>query len=174
MSESRLEADQPDEHDGIVLRASTTKWMWVLIGSVAIAMFGGSLALSQLTGVIAKALGWMLVASFGFCAFVAVRELRAPGSLWISSESIEVHSRGRLTTYALAHCSRFTTWRNPSKGTTIVVFDYSLDGDTDLARMNRQLMGGSRCLIEPYGVPTESLVDLLNQARTAGSDEPEP
>ena len=166
-----------DDHDGdhdhgaIVLRASGAKWVWVLIGSLAFALFGAALALSVQTGVFAKGIGWVLLLMFGFCAVVSVRELRAPGSLAITKHEIDIIRRGRLTTFALADCGPFSAWRSPSKGTIMVVFDYVPDGDTDLARMNRQLMGGSRALIDAYGVSTDQLVELLNQARAAGLAE---
>jgi hypothetical protein len=168
VSEDFENFEDDDTPDQIILRASAGKWVWVLIGSLVFAMFGGGIALSAKTGVVAKGLGWFLVVLFGLCVVVALRELRAPGSLTISRRAIEVISRGRLTSFALADCSRFSAWRNPSRGNVVVVFDYSADGDTDLARMNRQLMGGSRSLMDGYGLSTESLVDLLNQARAAG------
>ena len=172
--------ERDDERDGhtdaqswIVLRASAARWVWVLIGSLAFALFGGAMLASARTGVVAKGIGVVLLVLFGFCAVVALREMRAPGSLTVSRDEIMMVSRGRLTSFAMADCGPFRTWRNPSRGTTHVVFDYSADGDTELARTNRQLMGGSRSLHEGYGVSTESLVDLLNQARTAGSGDRE-
>ncbi|MCU1365682.1 MAG: hypothetical protein JWN39_1321 [Ilumatobacteraceae bacterium] len=161
-------SDDEDRGGSIVLRASAARWVWTLIGSLAFALFGGAMILSELTGAVAKGIGVVLFVLFGLCALVALREMRAPGSLTISRDDMNIVSRGRLTTFALADCSRFWTWRNPSRGSTHVVFDYAGDPDTELTRTNRKLMGGSRSLHESYGVSTESLVDLLNQARTAG------
>lgn len=161
-------SDDEDCDGLIVLRASAGRWVWTLIGSLAFAMFGGAMILSEHTGAVAKGIGVVLLALFGFCAVVALREMRAPGSLMLSRHQMNIVSRGRLTTFALAECSRFSTWRNPSRGSTHVVFDYAGDPDTEVSRTNRRLMGGSRSLHESYGVSTESLVDLLNEARTAG------
>ena len=161
-------SDDADRDEQIVLRASAARWVWVLIGSLAFAMFGGAMSLGERTGAVAKGIGVVLLVLFGFCTIVALREMRAPGSLTITRHEMNIVSRGRLTTFALADCGRFSIWRNPSRGSTHVVFDYSADPDTDLNRANRRLMGGSRSLHESYGVSAESLVDLLNQARSAG------
>lgn len=152
-----------------MLRASAGKWVWVLIGALVFATFGAGLALSARTGTVAKVLGWGVVALFGFCVVIAIREMRAPGSLTISTQSIDVINRGRLSSFALADCSSFSAWRNPSTGNTMVVFDHAPDADTDVTRRNRDVMGGSRALVGEYGVSAHVLVDLLNQARAAGA-----
>ena len=158
-----------DEIDRVVLRASAARWVWILIGSMVFLAFGGGMAFSDRTGAAAKGIGWFLVAVFGFCAVVALRQLVSPGSLTISRTSIDMIRHGRLTTFELAGCSRFTTWRNPTRGVTTVVFDYRPDPDTETNRTNREIMGGSRSLPDSYGLSAQALADLLNDARAAGA-----
>lgn len=169
--ESGREPEQPDEIDRIVLRASGGRWVWILIGSMAFVAFGGGMALSARTGGVAKGIGWFIIVLFGFCAAVALRQLVSPGSMTISRTSIDVIRHGRLTTFALADCGPFTTWRNPSRGTTCVVFDHFPDPDTEVTHTNRAVMGGSRSLPDSYGLPAQGLADLLNEARAAGAAE---
>ena len=159
----------PDEIDRVVLRASAARWVWILIGSMVFLAFGGGMALSARTGAAAKGIGWFIVVVFGFCAVVALRQLVSPGSLTISRTSIDMIRHGRLTTFDLADCGRFTTWRNPSRGTTTVVFDHVPDPDTEVTRTNRAVMGGSRSLPDSYGLSPQTLADLLNEARAAGA-----
>jgi hypothetical protein len=169
--------DAPDEeivhefHDGadapdcIVLRASSGKWVWVLIGSLVFLTFGAGLALGARTGAIAKGLGVVLIVMFGWCAVIALRQLMTPGALVITRLGFQVIGRGRVRSFAFAECGRFSVWRNPSRGSTMVVFDHVDDVD-DLARMNRQLMGASRSLSESYGLPSQALADLLDDVRS--------
>lgn len=169
--------DAPDEeivhefHDGadapacIVLRASSGKWVWVLIGSLVFLTFGAGLALGARTGAIAKGLGIVLIVMFGWCAVIALRQLMTPGALVITRLGFQVIGRGRVRSFAFADCGRFSVWRNPSRGSTMVVFDHVDDID-DLARMNRQLMGASRSLPESYGLPSQALADLLDDVRS--------
>jgi energy-coupling factor transporter transmembrane protein EcfT len=151
--------------DGIVLRESATRWVWVLVGSVAFAALGAALALAAHAGVVAIIIGVLMVLLFGFCAVVAVRQLLNPGWLVVSGTAIEVVHRGRTTTFAYKDCGPFTTWRNPSRGTVSVVFDYAPDGDSEINRTNRRLMGGSRSLFDNYGMSPEALAKLLNDVR---------
>jgi hypothetical protein len=160
---------EPDDVDRVVLRASAARWVWILIGSMVFFAFGGGMALSERTGAAAKGIGWCLVVVFGFCAVVALRQLVSPGSLTISRTTIDMIRHGRLTTFELADCGRFTTWRNPSRGTTTVVFDHLPDPDTEVTRTNRTVMGGSRSLPDSYGLSAQALADLLNEARAAGA-----
>jgi hypothetical protein len=162
-----VDGDADDAGDRIVLRSSVAKWVWVLIGSLVFATFGGGMAFGERTGVVAAGIGWVLIALFGFCAFTALRQVVAPGSLLVSRTSIDVVSPRRHTSFAVADCGPFLVWRNPSHGTTMVVFDYARDGDSELARQNRHLMGGSRSLPGNYGVSAQDLADLLNDVRAA-------
>jgi hypothetical protein len=162
-----VDGDGADPGDRIALRASASKWVWVLIGSLVFATFGGGLIVGERTGGVAKGIGWILVVMFGFCAFTALRQVVAPGSLLVSRSSIDVVSQRRHTSFAVADCGPFMVWRNPSHGSTMVVFDYAADGDTELAVQNRQLMGGSRSLPGNYGVSAQDLADLLNDVRGA-------
>ncbi|HRE01683.1 MAG TPA: hypothetical protein PLV68_10310 [Ilumatobacteraceae bacterium] len=157
-------APLPD--DRIALRANATKWVWVTLGSLVFVLAGGVMVLSETTGGVAKALGWVLVLLFGMCLVVALRQMINPGALIIGSDSIETLARRRLTTYELRQCGPFGTWRNPSRNSWHVVFDYRQDSDDDpIHRANRQLMGGSRVLFEHYGVPAEELAEMLERAR---------
>ena len=164
---------ESEQEDRVVLRASAAKWVWILIGSMVFLAFGAGMAFSDQTGTAAKAIGWFLVVLFGFCAVVALRQLVSPGSLTISRTTIDMIRNGRLTTFELADCSRFTTWRNPSRGVTTIVFDHLPDPDTDVTRTNREVMGGSRSLPDSYGLSAQALADLLNEARAAGLAEPD-
>lgn len=159
--------DENDAGDRIVLRTSAAKWVWVLIGSLVFATFGGGMAFGERTGVVAKGIGWGLIALFGFCAFTALRQFVAQGSLLVSRTSIDIVSSRRHTSFAVADCGPFLVWRNPTQGSTMVVFDYARDDDSELNRQNRHLMGGSRSLPGNYGVSTQNLADLLNDVRTA-------
>lgn len=157
--------DEPDAADRIVLRASAMRWVWTLIGSMVFATLGAGMALGEGTGVVARGIGWLLIGLFGFCGLVSLRQILNPGSLVVSRDGIDMIHRGRLATFSMNDCGRFTTWLNPSRGTTSVVFDYALDGDTELNRTNRRLMGGSRSFSDSYGLPAEVLAKLLNDAR---------
>jgi len=157
--------DRSDEVDHIVLRASAVRWLWTLVGSAVFVAFGAGIALGARTGAVAKGIGWVLIVVFGSCALVALRQLTSPGSLTINPTSLDVIRHGRLTTFELAECGPFSTWRNPSRGTTMVVFDYRLDPDTELNRTNRAVMGGSRSLPDSYGLSASALAGLLNEAR---------
>jgi hypothetical protein len=159
--------DDASASDRIVLRASATRWMWSLIGSMVIITFGAGMGLGARTGVVGRGLGWFLVALFGFCAVVALRGVLDPGSLVISRSEIDMVRRGRLTTFALADCGRFKTWLNPNRGSAMVVFDYAPDGDSELHRANRRLMGGSRALSDSYGLSADALAKMLNDVRRA-------
>ena len=161
------EYDDGDAGDRIVLRSSAASWVWVLIGSLVFATFGGGMAFGERTGAVAKGIGWALIALFGFCAFTALRQVVAPGSLLVSRTSIDIVGPRRHTSFAIADCGPFLVWRNPSRGTTMVVFDYAQDGETELARQNRALMGGSRSLPGNYGVSAQDLAALLNDVRNA-------
>ena len=164
--ESRREFDDgADAPDSIVLRASSGKWVWVLIGSLVFLTFGAGLALGAQTGAIAKGLGVVLIVMFGGCALVALRQLTTPGALVITRLGFQVIGRGRVRLFAFADCGRLSVWRNPSRGSTMVVFDHVDDVD-DLARMNRQLMGASRSLPDSYGLSTKALADLLEDVRS--------
>jgi len=163
----------PEGADRVVLRASAAKWVWILIGSMVFLAFGAGMAFSDRTGAAAKAIGWFLVVMFGFCAVIALRQLVSPGSLTITSTTVDMIRNGRLTSFELVDCSRFTTWRNPSRGVTTVVFDYLPDPDTEVTRTNREVMGGSRSLPDSYGLSAQALADLLNEARAAGLAEPD-
>jgi hypothetical protein len=149
----------------LMLRESPTRWVWVLVGSVAFAALGAALAVAAQAGVVAIVIGSLMVVLFGFCAVVAVRQLLNPGWLAITGTAIDVVHHGRTTTFALKDCGPFSTWRNPSRGTVSVVFDYAPDGDTEINRTNRRLMGGSRSLFDNYGMSPEDLADLLNDVR---------
>ena len=180
--------DEPDDdHEGdhefaapdhLVLRASTTRWVWVLIGSMVFVTIGGGMAFGVTTGVVAHAFGACTAVLFGFCAIVAIRQILNPGSLVISRDAIQMIRRGHVTIFGVKDCGRFTTWRNPSRGTVSVVFDYAPDGDTELNRTNRRLMGGSRSISDNYGLTPEALAHLLNEVRDAatagGVDGPTP
>lgn len=157
-----------EEHnagDHIVLRASAMRWVWVLIGSMVFVTLGVGMALGAETGVGGKVIGWLIALPFGFCAIVGLRQIVQPGSLAVGRTTIDMIRRGRLTTFELAACGRFSVWRNPSRGSSFVVFDYTLDGDTELHRANRQLMGGSRLLTDNYGMSADDLATLLNDVR---------
>ena len=160
------DADEGDDRaDRIVLRASAFRWVWVLIGSMAFVAFGVALALGAETSGVAQVIGWILVLLFVFCAVVALRQMIDPGSLVISRTTIDMLRRGRLTSFEFADCGEFTTWRNPSRGTTFVVFDHLPDGDTEIHRANRHAMGGTRLFIDNYGMSPDALADLLNSVR---------
>ncbi|MCU1392281.1 MAG: hypothetical protein JWM34_709 [Ilumatobacteraceae bacterium] len=165
--------DGLDDEEGVVLRASSSRWVWSLIGSLVFLTFGAALTFSVHTGAVAKIIGGIIFATFAFCAFVAVRELAAPGSLVVTRTSVDMLTMRRHTSFALTDCSEFTTWRNPSRGTTSVVFDYAPDGDTELARENRRLMGGSRSIPDTFGVPAADLARLLNEAWAASRRDAE-
>lgn len=156
-----------NEPDRIVLQASAQKWIWVLIGSLVIVTFGVGMALGASTSGVAKGIGIVAAVFFGFCAFVALRQILAPGSLTITHTSIAIISSGRLTSFELADCGPFSAWRDPSRGTVRVVFDHHPDDDTPVTRMNRQLTGSSRSLPETYGASAEELATLLEGVRLA-------
>lgn len=162
-----MTTDDDDDDDRIVLRSSASSWVWVLIGSLVFATFGAGMALGERTGTVAKGIGWVLIGLFGFCAFTALRQIVAPGALLVSRTSIDVVSSRRHASFAVAECGAFTVWRNPSRGSTMVVFDYAPDGATPLAEENRRLMGGSRSLPGNFGVSPQDLAELLNGVRTA-------
>ncbi len=166
------ELDDEGDSDGIALRASSMRWVWVLIGSMAFTTFGVALALGARTGIVANVIGGLLAIGFGYAAIVAIRQLLNPGALVVTGDAIEMLHRGRLTTFALADCGPFLTWRNPSSGTISVVFDYRPDEDNDTNRTNRRVMGGSRSLFENYGVSTDALADILNGVRNGTVDGP--
>jgi len=160
------------EDDGtelIVLRASAARWLWVLIGSMVLVTFGAGLGFSARAGIIGNVIGAIIAVVFGYCAVVALRQILDPGSLAIERLAFSVNRRRSSTKFAFADCSRFTTWRNPSRGGTWVVFDYAPDDDTPVHRANRHLMGGSRAINENYGVTPEDLAELLNKIRNAAT-----
>lgn len=150
-----------------MLRASSQRWIWVLIGSVVFVALGTGIALGNRTGAVATVIGVVIALFFGFCAAVALRQILSPGSLLISRTSIVVSAPGRATVFDLSECGSFRTWRNPSRGNVIVVFDYQPDGDTDLALANRELTGASRSLPDTYGVAAQELAAMLESVRIA-------
>jgi len=152
--------------DRLVLRASAMRWVWVIIASMVFVALGAAMALGESTSGVAQLIGWLLVVAFGFCAFVAVRQMVNPGSLVVSRTTIDMLHRGRLASFDFSDCGPFTTWRNPSRGQVYVVFDHRPDGDSELNRTNRRLMGGSRLLSDNYGMSAETLADLLEGVRT--------
>jgi hypothetical protein len=160
---------EPPEEEGepprIVLRANSGKWVLILLGSLAFVLLGGAMALGAATSGLAKAIGGVLVVLFGFCAVTALRQILVPAVLVIGPEAFELIGRGRHTTFPFDECGRFMTWRNPSNAQTLVVFDFAGDGDTELARQNRALTGGSRSLPANYGVTADELARLLNDLR---------
>ena len=170
-SAESAEADADTSLDRIVLRASAIKWVWVFIGSMVFVTLAAGVALRAEAPLFAQTAGGAIALLFGFCAFVAVRQFLNPGSLVISRVAIDMIRRGRMTSFAFHDCGRFTTWLNPSRGNSMVVFDYRPDADTELHRTNRLLMGGSRSLTDNYGMSPESLAELLNQIRDRRPDE---
>jgi hypothetical protein len=141
--------------------------MWPLIGSIVFVLIGAAMVLGETTHWLGKSIGAALVVVFGGCGIVAGREIVAPGALIISRRELQVMNLRRHTTFDLADCGHFAPWDNPGRGASVVVFDYARDGDSDLARENRHLMGGSRALPDNYGLRPEDLADLLNDARAA-------
>lgn len=143
-----------DEPDGIVLRASAQRWIWVLIGSFVFVALGAGIALGNRVGAVATVIGAVVVILFGICAVVALRQILSPGSLLITRTSIVVSAGGRLTTFEMADCGPFTAWRDPSRGNVMVVFEHLPTG-------------ASRSLPETYGVPPQELADLLESIRAS-------
>ena len=146
--------EQPGEPDRILLRASSQRWIWVLIGSAVFVALGAGIALGNRVGIIATVIGAAMAILFGVCAAIALRQILSPGSLLITKTEIVVSAGGRLTTYQLAECGPFTAWRNPSRGNVIVTFEH-------------RPAGASRSLPETYGVSASELADLLESIRTA-------
>ncbi|MEO6125340.1 MAG: hypothetical protein ABIR32_16675 [Ilumatobacteraceae bacterium] len=159
------EGEPAEPEDRIVLRASALRWVWVLIGSMVFVALGAGIALGAKTGIVAQVIGGTIAVVFGFCAVVGVRQMLQPGSLAVGRSSIDMIRRGRLTTYEFVDCGRFTVWRNSSRGSSFVVFDYTPDGDTELHRANRQMMGGTRLFTDNYGISADDLATMLNDVR---------
>jgi hypothetical protein len=141
--------------DRILLRASSQRWIWVLIGSFVFVALGAGIALGNRVGAVATVIGGLIAVLFGACAVIALRQILTPGSLLITKTSMVVSAGGRLRTFDFADCGPFTAWRNPSRGNVIVVFDHLPTA-------------ASRSLPETYGVPAQELADLLESIRASG------
>jgi hypothetical protein len=157
--------DKPDDllarfPGPVTLRPSRTKWLLILLGSIAFTATGAWMVADG------KTMGWFALVFFGLCAIPACAALLpGAGGLKLDRDGIEVTNMFRRHSYRWQDVTGFEAVGVPPSGTRMVVFDFAGAAGKTIAKLNVGLVGRNAALPDTYGLSADVLAGLMARWR---------